>query len=176
MDNLEKVERLRANANVSYEEAKAALEQANGDLLDAMVILEKAGKTRAPQQNTYSTSYEEQKQYLSVQEQVDGQKAPSFGETVKGIFRVAGDFIFHTDFRVLRNDKLIFAMPTWVLALIVLFGWQGVIPVMLIAMLFRVRYRFDGERHTGTANDFLDKAGHLADDLESEITRKTDGQ
>ena len=42
MDNLEKVDKLRERANVSYEEAKAALEANGWDLLDAMVYLEKA--------------------------------------------------------------------------------------------------------------------------------------
>ena len=46
MDNLEKVEKLRERANVSYEEARTALEENNWDLLDAMVALEKAGRTR----------------------------------------------------------------------------------------------------------------------------------
>ena len=47
MDNFEKVEKLREKANVSFEEAKAALEESNWDLLDAMIVLEKQGKTEA---------------------------------------------------------------------------------------------------------------------------------
>ena len=70
MDKLEMVERLRERANVSYEEAAKALEEANGDLLDAMVILEKQGKTKAPEQSAYSTSYEEQKEYTPVKDQL----------------------------------------------------------------------------------------------------------
>ena len=49
MDQMEKVDRLRERANVTYEEAKAALEANNWDLLDAMVALEKEGKTIPPQ-------------------------------------------------------------------------------------------------------------------------------
>ena len=37
----EKVEKLRERANVSYEEAKNALERSNGDMLDAMILLER---------------------------------------------------------------------------------------------------------------------------------------
>ena len=48
MEMIEKVERLRERADVTYEEAKAALEEASGDLLDAMVILERMGKVRGP--------------------------------------------------------------------------------------------------------------------------------
>ena len=177
MDKLEKVERLREHANVTYEEAKAALEQANDDLLDAMVILEKQGKVGAPEAKTYSTSYEEQKQYLSVQEKVEEQnRAYSFGQTVKGIFIIIKDFVLHTNFLITREGKVVFNMPTWALALIVLLTAEISIPVMLIAMLFKVRYHFEGERHTQTANTILNKAGSFADGLDSEIYKNNEGK
>ena len=44
MDHLEMVEKLREKANVSYEEASAALEKCNWDLLDALLLLESEGK------------------------------------------------------------------------------------------------------------------------------------
>ena len=56
MENLEKVEKLRERAEVTYEEARAALEENNWDLLDAMVALERAGKTKAPEKKNFSTS------------------------------------------------------------------------------------------------------------------------
>ena len=48
MEQLEKVEKLRERADVSYEEAKEALEACDWDLLDAMVWLEKRGKVKGP--------------------------------------------------------------------------------------------------------------------------------
>ena len=48
MDRLEQIERLRAKANVSYEEAKQAYEAANGDLLEAVIMLERQGKIKPP--------------------------------------------------------------------------------------------------------------------------------
>ena len=44
---LELVERLREKADVSYEEAKAALEEAGGSLLDALILLERRGRIPA---------------------------------------------------------------------------------------------------------------------------------
>ena len=41
MDNLEKVERLREHADVTYEEARDALNAVNGDMLDAIVPADK---------------------------------------------------------------------------------------------------------------------------------------
>ena len=44
MDHLEMVEKLRAKANVSYEEARDALEACDWDLLDALLMLESEGR------------------------------------------------------------------------------------------------------------------------------------
>ena len=84
MEMIEKVERLREKAEVTYEEAKAALEQSDGDLLDAMVLLERQGKVRKPAQSTFSTDYEEQTEYIRVRDKVEEQEqsAPSFGRTL----------------------------------------------------------------------------------------------
>lgn len=46
MDHFEMVEKLRQKANVSYEEAKTALEKTEWDILDALVLLENEGKVR----------------------------------------------------------------------------------------------------------------------------------
>ena len=83
MEQLEKVEKLRERANVSYEDAKMALEKSNGDLLDAMVLLEQLGKVEAPNNTSYSTSYEEQPQYLSVPDTIKSQDTSSHDGFVK---------------------------------------------------------------------------------------------
>ncbi|MEQ8176106.1 MAG: DUF4342 domain-containing protein [Syntrophomonadaceae bacterium] len=46
--NLELIEKLRERANVSYEEAKEALEKCNGDIVDALIYLEKQDKIKPP--------------------------------------------------------------------------------------------------------------------------------
>ena len=48
-------------------------------------------------------------------------------------------------FRVARNEEVLFQMPAWVFALILLFFWETVIPIMLIALFFGIRYSFTGE-------------------------------
>ncbi len=48
MATLEQVEKLREKANVTFEEAKEALDASGGDLLDALIYLEKKGKVKPP--------------------------------------------------------------------------------------------------------------------------------
>ena len=176
MEKMEKVERLRAHANVSYEEARDALEQAQGDLLDAMVYLERQGKVKQPEQSSFSTSYEEQMEYVRVADKVEEQKqsAPSFGKAVGNMIHTIWHFVCGSSFLVTRKEKTLFAMPSWVFALILLIGWKGVVPVMLVALLFGVRYSFEGEEGSPAseaANDFLSKAGSFADGVQSELNK-----
>lgn len=49
--NLELIEKLRERANVSYEEAKEALEKCNGDIVDALIYLEKQDKIKPPKES-----------------------------------------------------------------------------------------------------------------------------
>ena len=55
MDHLEMVEKLRAKANVSYEEARDALEACDWDLLDALLMLESEGRLNEEKQAEYTT-------------------------------------------------------------------------------------------------------------------------
>ncbi len=53
---LESIEMLRARADVTYEEAKEALEKCNGELVDALIYLEKQEKIKATAVNGNSQS------------------------------------------------------------------------------------------------------------------------
>ena len=55
---LEQVERLREKADVSYGQAKAALEYSGGNLLDALIYLEERGVIPRPEDAYYSTKGE----------------------------------------------------------------------------------------------------------------------
>ena len=71
MDEMEKVEKLRARADVTADEARNALKACDGDLLDAMVFLEKIGKAKAPSEVMVTTSREEHTSFEDVEDKVD---------------------------------------------------------------------------------------------------------
>ena len=54
-------------------------------------------------------------------------------------------FIKETTFVVTRNNKTIIEMPTLVFALLMLFFWQTLVPVLIIALFFDVGYFFVGD-------------------------------
>ena len=84
-------------------------------------------------------------------------------------------FIIETTFVVTRKEETFITMPTVVFALLMLFFWQLLIPVMVIALFFGVGYFFDGSQDTEKPNRFLDKAGDFAEDARSEFTKDNPG-
>ena len=172
MDNMQMVEKLREYADVTYEEAKAALDEANGDLLEAVILLERQGKTKKPEQSTYTTKAEEQPQYQDVRERIEQQEkkaSDGFGRKTGRAVKKMVNILKRNFFQVTRNDNLLFQMPAWVFALILLFFWETVIPVMLISLFFGVRFSFTGEDDLSSANNFMEKAGNMADEVKSEF-------
>ena len=116
MDELEKVEKLRSRANVTYDEARDALRACDGDLLDAMVYLEKLGKVDAPRQSFVTTSADTSGSYQDVTARVTSSErkadanafSGSFGHFVKTICQKLSDNFL----RIEQDDKELLASPT----------------------------------------------------------------
>ncbi|WP_054743063.1 DUF4342 domain-containing protein [Cellulosilyticum ruminicola] len=65
---LEQIDLIMQRANVSYAEAKAALEQANGDILEALLLLEQGEKIKSnytTTQNSCSTNSDKIKNFIN---------------------------------------------------------------------------------------------------------------
>ena len=172
MEQFEKVEKLRERANVSYEEAREALEHANWDLLDAMVYLEKMGKVEGPKASSYSTSYEEQTQYVSVKDTVHEQQRQScdgIGKKIGRMFKKFWKWSNENEFRVRRYGQDVIKVPFWVFLIFFLFlGWIIALPVMIVALFFGVHYSIEGKSDMRTVNDVMDKASRFAEKVKDD--------
>ena len=178
MELFEKVEKLREKANVSYEDAKAALEAANGDILDAMIILEKEGKTAAPEADSYSTKYEDNSQLVVVADvednsgkgQAKDKKEKKDSELARK-FRVIWRKSCENYFIVERKDERILKLPIWLFILIVLIGIHFVPIAMIVALFFGCHYKFEGEAEMKTANDVMNKADKVVEQVKEEYKK-----
>ena len=93
MDNFEKVEKIREKTGVSYEEAKAALEANNYDLLDAVIYLEKQGKTNSSSAN-YSTGWDNHTSLLVTETPKEDEKRKNdASDSVSAFFSWVGGLI-----------------------------------------------------------------------------------
>ena len=171
MDIMEKVEQLREKADISYEEARAVLEETNGDLLDALILLEQCGKVKRPETEMIArpVTPEESEEAADSSRTAAGSGSACGNGKVKGTAKNILNILKSNFFNVNRKGELLFRMPAWAFVLILIFFWETVVPVMIIALLFDVRYSFSGKDDLETANRFMDKVGSVADEVTGEF-------
>lgn len=176
METLEKVELIREKCDVSYEEARQALDDANGDVLDAIIELERQGKAR-PQSAAYSTA-EDQTHTVSdemAQAQADyhkssrrsrfGERAEQLGDYLRHVLRRSVEVSFVAD----RNGDRVLDMPVLVLV-IALVALPVTLPLLIVGLFFGFRYHFDGMNTvTVDVNDVMDKAAGAADSIKKDV-------
>ncbi|HBV98386.1 MAG: ubiquitin [Peptococcaceae bacterium BICA1-7] len=180
MTTLEQVEKLSVMANISYEEAKDAIDKSNGDLLEAIIYLEKQGKIHAPaggghysSEKTIDTGAPSYKDNYSEKNQHNCNKGKSFINTLKNI----GKFclkMFHkgntNSFEVLKSGEVKASFPVTVLAVLLIFAFWVTIPLIIIGLFFGLRYRFSGPDFSGTTiNDAMNSASEAAENLKKSI-------
>lgn len=161
MDKLEQIEKLRERAKVSYDEAREAYEHANGDLLDALIYLEKQGKVRPPQGDGYYRSEQQQVQNEQVyEEQREGRSEGrrnsheqsrrennNFKEALEKIWSFFSGLVQkgnNTSFEVLRDKEHMASFPVTVLAILLIFAPWITIPLIVIGLFFGFHYQFVG--------------------------------
>ncbi len=166
MEHFEMVEKLRQNANVSYEEAKNALEQNDWDMLDALIALENAGKIKKEQADSYTT-----------QKAPQAEKEPEqdLRSTLTKVFSYLGEVFNKANniyMDVHRNNKLLTSLPLTVLALLLIFMFWWVVPLMVVSLFFGCRFSFRGHKAAGPVNKAMDKAAQAAQSFKSGINRE----
>ena len=176
MDEFDKVEKLRQRANVSYEEARDALRACNGDLLDAMVYLEKLGHVKAPEKSTVSTSSEEKEHYENVPEAVVRSQStasdPSFGHQLGILIKTALRKSIDNFIVVSHKGEEKFRLPILV-AIILLFMFNVVtLTAVIVSLFFDVNYRFEGKDDLSKMNNVINQAGTRASEWMAETTAK----
>lgn len=172
MVTLEQVEKLRERANVSYDEAKTALEATGGDLLEAMIYLEKQGKVKAPEGNGFYSSECETPQYgkeYTYREESAAQK----GENFSGLLKRFGRFCLRliqkgnrNVFEVLKGNECKASIPVTVLVLLLIFAFWVTLPLMIVGLFFGLRYRFQGpDLGKDSVNRAMDSVADATDDV-----------
>ena len=171
MDRIAQVEKLREKAGVSYEEAKAALEQSDWDLLDAIVLLEKEGKVK---EAAFSTKREEPKEEQSTAGDpgTSGQRGETFDRFMKFLGRVIHKGNTNHLQVMQRGEEKTSVPITVVVVLGVLFFWVT-IPLLIIGLFFGFHYRVKGpDLGKSGINNMMDKASKAAEAVKEEFKDK----
>ena len=172
MDNFEKVEKLREKANVSYEEAKAALENSNWDMLDAMIYLEKNGKVFRAGNESYSTQRE--KSTVNPMPETEENEENEFTDALKRFGRWCLKWIKRGNtnyFRVTHKGKEVITIPITLLVVLLCFAFWVVLPLLVIGLFFNMRYHFEGPNVRAVdLNQAMEEAADTAENIKHEFS------
>ena len=185
---LEQVERLRERADISYEEAKTLLEQCGGDLLEALILLERMGSaTPTGQGGFYSTrpgSVEQRTAALiltdaSQSKQRDPRETSGFGGQFRELLLAFLNLLRHSlanQFEVWRGGEQLTSIPILILIILLIVAFWIVVPLLIVALFFGCQYRFSGpDMNREKANEVMDKVSHsvgrMVDQVKERVRR-----
>lgn len=163
---LEQVEKLREKANVSYEEARQVLEQAGGNLLEALILLERQDRIKTGGGAYYSTCPgaaeegggpgDEAKPRSTALARTapggtDGGAKDSHSSSVwvplKELLKTALDLLRHStvnQFEIWRQGALMTSMPILILILLLVTAFWISVPLLVVGLFWGCKYRFSG--------------------------------
>ena len=142
---IEQVDLLKKRANVSYKEAKEALEKFNGDILEALAYFEEQNKIKTDLCSSSS----------------------SFFNKLKNIVEKLNKIRFV----ILQNNKTIINIPILIAALATILGVHFVIPALIIALITGCKIKFekeDGEEYP--INNKIDKVSNAVNKFTNKIS------
>lgn len=170
MDQFEKVEKLAQKANVSFEEAKAALELNNWDMLDAMITLENRGKKgTAQEQAAFKTGFDNQPNYKKVDTaEAKTYKKPKddFGEKIKKLLIKSHE----NHFIVRRKGNPIINLPIWAMILIFCCFWKFSLVMFVIGLFCGCSFSFEGPSNMKSANETMSGIQKTANEVKDSFT------
>lgn len=147
MEKLKLVDKLKNKANISYEEAKDALEKSNWDILESMLYLEAQGKVEKPSLSIFYTneskeSYNENGEEVNLKEDTNEKNFES-KNGFEGVFEAickAIDTCNNIFIEIIRNSRVILKIPFTVLIVLLFFAFWIVIPLMIIGLFFNMEF------------------------------------
>jgi len=180
MTELEKVEKLREKANVSFAEAKEALDKSGGDILDALIYLENQGKVTVPAGGGFFSGADlpaQQERTSSGNSEKSNHHGGS-GEEFADLMKRFGKFCLKMFNKGLNNyleaskgDQHLFSCPILIVILLAMFFFWVTIPLFVISLFCGFRYRFTGaDLGRDSVNNMMDSASDIVDDVKRSFT------
>ena len=177
MTELEKVEKLREKADVSFAEAKEALDAVNGNVLDALIYLEQHGKATVPAGGGFfsgaGTGGSEWQSDTGDECETE-RRYDSFGDMLKRFGKFCLMLVRKSSSNFLdatRDGEQMFTCPVLFVILFLVFFFWVTIPLFIISLFFGFRYRFRGaDLGRDSVNRVMDSASDVVDDVKKTFT------
>ena len=145
--NLEQIDELKKRTNASYEDVKKALEECNGDMVEALIYLEKHKKIK-PDEKTTTDNF------------------GNFILAVKRIIKKGNE----TKFIIKKGDSIIISLSVTIVVLITVFAPHITVLALILALLTGHRIKFQGKNGEDMkVNDPLDRVSDYVVTLKKKL-------
>lgn len=181
---MEQVERLREKSGATYEACRDALERTDGNLLDAVILLERAGYSRTAGA-TFTTkpgekAAEAARMVLSPESgQRGGKKRSDWRDGAAEVWEAGKNLLRHAvenQFEVWRRGEMMTSMPVLILALLIILVFWISMPLLIIGLFLGCRYRFAGpDLGKESVNSVMDSMSDTVDGMVREAHREFTG-
>lgn len=179
METFELIEALRKKANVSFEDAKEAMEACDYNMLDAMVYLEKQGKVNEGSTASYTTSSgtETSQEFEQAQKSYeDSCQRTTLGEMLNKFGKWCGRVLqksLEIDFCVTKNEKLLLKVPVLVLVLALLIAFWLLAILLVVGLFCGCKYYFQGmDTATINLNQICEQASETCENIKKDFQSK----
>ena len=178
MEKLKLIDKLKEKANISYEEAKNALENSNWDMLDAMLYLEEHGRVKKPSviifyTNESKESYTSQGEVANIREDKEGNNFKS-KNNFEGIFEAickAIDTLNNIFVEIKRSNRVLLKIPLTVLILLLFFAFWIVIPLIIVGLFFDVEFLVSSKKvNVDKINKVFNEISKAVKDIKGKFT------
>lgn len=153
MESHKLIDKLKNETNISYEEAKIAMEKSNWDILDAFVYLEEKGKVQKPSVSIfYTNEYKEGYKHNEIiinKDQENNYNNAKRDNTFEGIFVKVCKIIDTCNnifFEIKKENKVFLKIPVTVIILLLIFAFWIVIPLYITGLFFDIEFSLSGKR------------------------------
>lgn len=181
MKKLELVDKLREKADISYEEAKVALEISNWDILDAMLYLEDKGIIKKPavsifysnnQQYEYSKNEEEREEnFIKDNTKENYNKKNDFYGVFEAICKSI-DTCNNILIEIKKGDELLFKLPLTVVIVLLFFAFWILIPLIIIGLFFEIKFEvYSKNVDTDKANKVIIKVEEIVYEIKEKVKK-----
>ena len=172
MDFMDKVERLREKADISYEEAKTVLTETDGDLLEAMILLEKQGRLDPPRAEEAPRLTEAPRRASFEKDKKDGHWGwNGFVAWIKSLIARGN----RNTLQIRRKDNLIGAVPVTIFVLSAVIAFWVTALLLVIGLFCGCSYSFAGpDLGRDKINRAWDKAAEVAENIKTDFQREVD--
>ncbi|MPM36270.1 hypothetical protein SDC9_82865 [bioreactor metagenome] len=174
MNELKLIDKLRKKANISYEEAKIALESNNWDILEALLYLEENGSVEKP---SVSIFYTNELRYSGAIQEVKNNKEYNYKASngFQGIFEAICKFIDTCNnifLEIKKRERVFLRIPITVVILLSFFMFWIIIPLIIIGLIFDIEfYVYANNVNADKINKVLNEISKYSRDIKEKIKR-----